>query len=91
MAVAELPPRLTYPVEAVRSDYELEGAVGCELVREFGEVLRQWQNRPSFSFESEESLDTINHVPFTKMGTIKVRFKKARPMNPRVISVEEFD
>jgi len=27
----------------------------------------------------------VNHVPFKKVGTIEVRFKKAKPMKIRVI------
>ena len=33
---------------------------------------------------------TWRHVPFRKVGTIKVRFRKPVPMKPRVVDIEGF-
>lgn len=91
MVVAELPPQhIISPIQEVRSYYELEGVDSLNFLKQFEGVVTQWQDRPSFSVEVEDDLDTFNHVPFKKAGTIKVRFKKAQPMKPRVIDIEEF-
>jgi len=91
MAVACLPPHVATPFQEVQSCYELEGDGSRDLVEQYGLAYAQWRNRPSLSVEPEYALDAINHVPFKKVGTIKVRFKKSHPMKPRVIDIEEFD
>ena len=90
MAVASLPHHVATPVQEVQSCYELEGDTSRDLIEQFGSVFAQWQNRPSFSIDLIDDSDAINHVPFRKVGTIKVRFRKALPMKPRVIDIEEF-
>jgi hypothetical protein len=91
MAVADLPPRVETSFQEVRSHYELTGGDSQGLLSQFDGVMTQWRNRPSFSIEPESDADTINHVPFKNVGTIKVRFRKAKPMMPRVIDVEEVE
>jgi len=90
MAVACLPPHVATPFQEVQSCYEFEGDSSRDLVKQFALAYTQWRNRPSLSVELEYDSDAINHVPFKKMGTIKVRFKKSHPMKPRVIDIEEF-
>jgi len=91
MAVACLPPHVENSFQAVQSCYELEGDSSRDLVKQFSLAYTQWRNRPSLSVELEYASDAINHVPFKKAGTIKVRFKKSHPMKPRVIDIEEFE
>ena len=91
MAVAELPAQITSPVQEVQRYYELEGDGTPAFLEQFNSAVIQWHDRPGLSVVPEASLDEITHVPFTNVGTITVRFRKARPMRPRVIDVEEFD
>jgi len=91
MAVAHLPPHFESSIQEVRPCYELEGNGSRDLVEQFDSAYTQWRNRPSFSLEPADESEAITHVPFKKVGTIKVRFKKSYPMKPRVIDVEEFE
>jgi len=91
MAVACLPPHAATPFQEVRPYYRLEGDSSRDLIEQFGSAFAQWRNRPSFSIESVDDPETVNHVPFKKVGTIKVQFKKAKPLQPRVVDIEEFE
>jgi len=91
MAVANLPPYFESPIQEVRYCYGLEGNSSRDLVEQFDIANAQWRNRPSLQEEPKDASDAINHVPFKKVGTIKVRFKKSHPMKPRVIDIEEFE
>ena len=91
MAVTELPPQIAYPVQEVQSYYALEGDGGHALLAQFQSVVMQWKDRPSLSVEPAAFLDQINHVPFKKVGTVTVRFRKTRPMQARMIDIEEFE
>ena len=57
----------------------------------FGAVLRHWENRPSVLVGSLNESESISHLPFPEAGTMKVRFKMAGAMMPRVIDIDEAD
>ncbi len=89
MAVADLPPRTSSTVQDVCPYYEFEGDSSRSLLEEFGAAIRQWQNRPSVLVNSIEDTESTSHLPFAKAGTMKLRFKFAGTMMPRVIDMEE--
>jgi hypothetical protein len=89
MAVADLPPRTLATIQEVCPYYELEGDSSRSLLEEFGSVIRQWQNRPGVVVDSMGDTESISHLPFRKAGTMRVRFKMAGAMTPRVIETEE--
>ncbi len=89
MAVAELPPRAFRTFQDVCPDYELKGDSSRSLLEEFGAAIRQWQDRPSIHVNPSEEPESISHVPFSKAGTMKVRFKMAGPMTPRLVNNDE--
>ncbi len=91
MVITELPPCAEIPIPEVRSRYELEGDSSRDLLTQYGIAVKHSRDRPSFSGEFEDDLDAIHHVPFKKVGTIRVRFMKAKPMKPRMIDTDEFD
>lgn len=91
MAVADLPPRTSSTFQDVCPYYEFEGDSSRSLLEEFGAAMRQWQNRPSVIMNSIEDAESISHLPFPKAGTMKVRFKMAGAMMPRVIDIDEAD
>lgn len=87
---ADLPTAWKVPAQEVRSNYALEGSVGQDLERQFGRVVNHWQSRPGYAMDLLSlNDDSINHVPFKKVGVIKVHFRKARPMRPRTIEIED--
>ena len=85
MAYATLPP--PRPPLEIRQEYELAGSSAQELLRNFKMAVSQWNDRPSLLIE-QPSDESIQRVPFKKAGTIRVRFKPARPMKPRNIEAE---
>ncbi len=86
----DLPPTWEVPAQEVRSSYKLEGSDGQILAKQFGSVIAHWNSRPSYVIDCLASPnDEITHVPFKKIGTIKVHFKPARPMRPRSIEIED--
>ena len=89
MAVADLPPRTSSTFQDVCPYYEFEGDSSRSLLEEFGAAIRQWQNRPSVLVNAIEDTESTSHLPFAKAGTMKVRFKFAGTMMPRVIDMEE--
>lgn len=89
MAVADLPPRTFATFQDVCPYYELEGDSSRSLLEEFGAAIRQWQNRPSVVVNPLEDTESILHLQFPKAGTMKVRFKMAGAMTPRVIDIDE--
>lgn len=92
MPVLDLPP-VNYAEEASLV-YELDhappasGSDGQELFRQYQNAYMHSQDRLSsiIGYVAEE--ESLRHVPFKKVGTIKVRFKAAIPMKPRTIDVE---
>jgi|GEM_PF-6853814 len=89
MAVADLPPRTSATIQDVCPYYEFEGDSSRILLEQFGAAIRQWQNRPSVLVNSIEDTESTSHLSFAKAGTMKVRFKMAGAMTPRVIDMEE--
>lgn len=89
MAVADLPPRTSAAFQDVCAYYELEGDSSRSLLEEFGAAILQWENRPSVVVNPVEDTESILHLQFPKAGTMKVRFKMAGAMNPRVIDIDE--
>lgn len=89
MAVADLPPRTFATFQEVCPYYELEGDSSRSLLEEFGAAIRQWQNRPSVVVDSIGDNESISHLPFPQAGTMKLRFKMAGAMTPRVIDINE--
>ncbi len=89
MAVADLPPQGASTFQDVCPFYELEGDSGRELIDRFGIAILQWQNRPSILVNSIEDTESTSHLPFAKAGTMKVRFKFAGSMKPRMIDIDE--
>ena len=87
MAVADLPPRFLPTCQDIRPYYALEGDSSRRLVDQFGVKMFQWQNRPSVVAETGRDEETLEHLLFHKAGTIRVRFRMAGPMQPRVIDV----
>jgi len=54
------------------------------------EVLRHWNERFASSLVAEEvEISGYRHVPLEKVGTIRVRYKKAKPLMPRRFPVED--
>jgi hypothetical protein len=51
--------------------------------------MEQWHHRPSMSIESVEASESIIHLAFQPAGKIRVRFKMAGMLNPRVIDAAE--
>jgi hypothetical protein len=89
MAVADLPPRTFAAFQDVCAYYELEGDSSRGLLDEFAAALLQWEDRPSVSIDSISDNESISHLSFRNAGTMKVRFKLAGAMTPRVIDVAE--
>ncbi len=89
MAVAELPPKCVSTFQDVCPFYELEGDSGRELIDRFGIAILQWQNRPSILIDSIAETESDSHLQFRKAGTMRVRFKMAGAMQPRVIEIAE--
>lgn len=85
MAVADLPPRVSFTFQDVCPFYELEGDSSRRLLVQFGTAILQWQDRPGVLIEANDDTESITHLPFEKAGKIRVRFKMAEIMLPRVI------
>lgn len=85
MAVAELPPGVSVICQDVCSYYELEGDSSRRLRDACVSAMEQWHHRPSMSIESVEASESIIHLAFQPAGKIRVRFKMAGMLNPRVI------
>jgi hypothetical protein len=47
--------------------------------------MEQWHHRPSMSMKSFEASESIIHLAFQPAGKLRVRFKMAGKLNPRVI------
>lgn len=83
------------PAQEVRSLYEItespyaSGREGQELLLQFQNVYRQWNER-TISLADHEN-EAVEHVPFEAAGTIKVRFLPATPMSPRQFNYHELD
>ena len=91
MAITAIPPpqQLITPLREVQSDYQFEGDGGKRLEISFRTATEQWVDRPSVQIEQQDSDSTVNHVPFKKVGTKKVRFKPSVPMKARTIATED--
>lgn len=89
MAVADLPPRSPLTFQDVCPFYELEGESSRSLLTEFGHVMRQWQDRPSVVLQSDDLTENPGHISFPKAGTMRVRFRMAGAMKPRMIDMDE--
>ena len=89
MAVADLSRRSSNIIQDVCQFYELESDTSRSLMVQFGKVMLQWQDRPSVPVESSEETELISHLRFRKAGTMRVRFKTAGAMTPRVIDEYE--
>ena len=63
-------------------------AEGQKLMQLWKEVNRQWHDKISLDETIRSDDPEIRHVPFRKVGTIKVHFQKATPMTPRRIDLE---
>ena len=85
MAVADLPPQVSAPFEDVCTFYELEGDSGRRLLDEFSTAMEQWHHRPGMSIKFVGDAESITHLPFEPAGKIRVRFRMAGKMTPRVI------
>ncbi|MEJ7591280.1 MAG: hypothetical protein WKF77_07010 [Planctomycetaceae bacterium] len=85
MAVADLPPQVSATFQEVCTFYELEGDSGRRLLDEFSTAMEQWHHRPGMSNKSFGDSESITHLPFETAGKIRVRFKMAGKMTPRVI------
>lgn len=89
MAIADLPRRSSNIIQDICAFYELEGDTSRSLILQFRTAMLQWQDCPSVLMELIEETELISHLPFPKAGTMRVRFKMAGAMTPRVIDVEE--
>ena len=89
MAIAVLPRRSSNIIQDICPFYELEGDTSRSLIVQFRTAMLQWQARPSVLVEYIDETESISHLRFHKAGTMKVRFKTAGAMTPRVIDVEE--
>jgi hypothetical protein len=86
MAFATLPPP---PVCEIRQAYEFTGSVARDLVARYEAAVNQLTDRPSLRTWQDVQGDEYQHVPFRRVGTVKVRFNAPRPMNPRPIEIED--
>ncbi|MCH7724876.1 MAG: hypothetical protein IH991_00130 [Planctomycetes bacterium] len=90
-AVADMPPK---PIIAVvQSVLDPQGREGQSLVQEAEKAFLHWENRAerllSIENGAEEDAFSYEHVPLTKVGTIRVRYKTAQPLKPRRFTVED--
>jgi hypothetical protein len=81
---AALPPHST---QEIRQEYELTGDTARLLMHNYEIAMNQWRDRPSALLEQPMN-ESIQRVPFRKVGTVKFRFQQARPMQPRHIQTE---
>lgn len=88
MAIADLPRRSSNIIQDICAFYELEGDTSRSLILQFRTAMLQWQDCPSVLMELIEETELISHLPFRKAGTMKVHFKTAGALTPRVIDVE---
>ena len=89
MAIADLPRRSSNIIQDVCPFYELEGDTSRSLIVQFRTAMLQWLDRSGVLAESIAETESISHLRFPKAGTMRVRFKTAGAMTPRVIDVEE--
>jgi hypothetical protein len=62
-----------------------------ELLRQYALVRSQWMNRQWIETPEAHSDLEYRHVPFRRVGTLKVRFLPAHPMGARGVDVDEHD
>jgi len=84
MAVADLPPGVSFTLPNVCAFYELEGDSSRRLLDECNTAMEQWNHRPSMSIKSSDDSESITHLPFQPAGKIRVRFRMAGKLTPRV-------
>lgn len=67
------------------------GEAGMELQSQFQAAIRHWlEGREAVSSLEEGNDETgFRFVPFSKVGTIRVRFKPAQPLRPLRYSVDD--
>ncbi len=64
---------------------------GMELLRQYTRVRSQWMNRQGFESPAVQDDLGYRHVPFRRVGTLKVRFLPAQPMGARSVNLDEDD
>ena len=90
-AIADMPPKPI--IAAVQSVPDLQGREGQSLIQVAEKAFLHWENRAerllSVQDGAEEDAFSYEHVPLTKVGTIRVRYKTAQPLKPRRFTMED--
>lgn len=77
----------------IQSVPDAQGREGQSLVEEFEKAFLHWENRAerllSMEDVAEEDTFAYEHVPLTKVGTIRVRYQTAQPLEPRRFTMED--
>ena len=70
--------------------HELRGLIEGEKAEK---AFLHWENRAerllSVQHGADEDALAFEHVPLTKVGSIRVRYKTAQPLKPRRFTVED--